>query len=283
MARPFKIGVITDSFRLPATQAVAKAAALGAQGVQVYTVSGAMSPENLDSTARRSFKDLCTRNSVEISALCGDMGGGFLNKEANAEKIRKTRAIIDLAVDLGTTVVTTHIGVIPADSAEPAYGVLRKACGEIAEFARDRGITMAVETGPEKAAVLKRFLDDIGSSGLGVNLDPANLVMVVGDDPVAAARLLGPRIVHTHAKDGRQISPCDPHAIYHGKIEQKDWGKYFQELPLGEGDVQWDAYLQALQEVGYDGYLTIEREVGDDPASDIAAAITFLREKIAQG
>jgi L-ribulose-5-phosphate 3-epimerase len=280
LPKPFKIGVVADCLRLPSDKAVAKAAALGVQGVQVYTVSGAMSPEKLDARGRTNFKELCLRCGVEISALCGDMGGGFRDAQANPNKISRTRAIIDLAVDLGTAVVTTHVGVIPADKADAAYGVLLAACRDIAEYARGRGITLAIETGPEKAATLKAFIDDVDSPGLGVNLDPANLVMVVGDDPVAAVGLLGKLIVHTHDKDGRQVAPCDPHQIYHGGVPPEKWSQYFTELPLGQGDVKWDAYLAALEQVGYTGYLTIEREVGDDPVADIAAAIAFLREKI---
>lgn len=277
--RAFKIGVVADCFRLPIEQAVAKAAELGARGVQVYTVSGAMSPEQLDGAARRTFKDLCARHHVEISALCGDMGGGFRDAAANGQKVSRTKAIIDLAVDLGTSVITTHVGVIPSDVADKAYAVLQAACRQIAEYARGRGVTLAIETGPEKAAVLRRFLDDVDSPGLGVNFDPANLVMVTGDDPVAAVGLLGPRIVHTHAKDGRMNVPCDPHQIYHGGAPHP-WSHYFTELPLGKGDVKWDAYLAALEQAGYKGFLTIEREVGDDPAADIASAIAFLRNKI---
>ena len=276
--RPFKIGVVADCLRLPVEQAVAKAAELGVQGVQVYTVSGAMSPEQLDAPARRKFKELCARHGVEISALCGDMGGGFRDPAANPQKISRTCAIIDLAADLGTSVVTTHVGVVPEDSSDPAYGVLRAACGQIADYACAGGVTLAIETGPEKAVTLKRLLDDVNSPGLGVNLDPANLVMIGGDDPVAAARLLGGRIVHTHAKDGRMVR-FDPYAVYHS-VAPAMWGDYFTELPLGAGDVKWDAYLAALEQVGYKGFLTIEREVGDDPTADIAAAIAFLRDRI---
>jgi len=97
---------------------------------------------------------------------------------------------------------------------------------------------------------------------VAVNLDPANLVMVAGDDPVAAVHTLKDYIVHTHAKDGRMMKGQDPAYV---------------ELPLGEGDVDFKNYLKALGEIGYRGYLTIEREVGDDPEKDIAKAADFLR------
>jgi sugar phosphate isomerase/epimerase len=275
--KTFKIGVIISSFRIPDEQGVLKAAELGAQGIQAYTVSGDMSPEALDAGKRKAFRKLCEDNGLEISALCGDMGGGFRSAADNPEKIAKSKAIVDLAVDLDTNVVTTHIGVVPEDRDDKTRQVMRKACREISDYAADRDVTFAVETGPEKADTLRGFLDDIDSRGLGVNLDPANLVMVVADDPVKAVETLKDYIVHTHAKDGKQLEPCDPVELYHG---EPDWSRYIAEVPLGEGDVDWDAYLAALERIGYDGFLTIEREVGDDPAKDIAAAIAFLKGKM---
>ena len=119
---------------------------------------------------------------------------------------------------------------------------------------------------------------------MGVNLDPANLVMVTGDDPVVAVHNLKDYIVHTHAKDGRMIHYHDPELIYDFfageesvKLAMEDC---FIELPLGEGDVDWPNYIKALKDIGYDGYLTIEREVGADPAKDIAMAVDFLKARI---
>jgi L-ribulose-5-phosphate 3-epimerase len=124
-------------------------------------------------------------------------------------------------------------------------------------------------------------------SGVGVNLDPANLVMVGGHDPVEAVRLLGPYIVHTHAKDGRRLKPCSAAEVYGAfadgtfkALVERLGGDPFIEVPLGEGEVDWDAYLAALRGVGFSGFLTIEREVGDDPAADIAKAVNFLRARI---
>ena len=270
----FKIGVLCDSFRLSVTDNVRKAAEVGAEGIQVYSVKGEMAPENMDAGARKDFKKLCADVGLVISALCGDMGGGFRSAADNPQKVERSKSIVDLAVDLGTSVVTTHIGVVPEDSGSETYKTMLSACREISEYAAEKGVTFAVETGPEKAVTLKGFLDEVGSfardrGGIGVNLDPANLVMVVADDPVAAARTFGDYVVHTHAKDGVQLKP--------GAAGER---AKFNEVPLGEGGVPWDEYLAALREIGYSGFLTIEREVGDDPAADIAQAVRFLREKI---
>jgi sugar phosphate isomerase/epimerase len=108
-------------------------------------------------------------------------------------------------------------------------------------------------------------------------MDPANLVMVTGDDPVQAVHTLKKYIVHTHAKDGRKLFDKDPEAIYGIVMDEIVTDASFIELPLGEGDVPFPAYIQALRDIGYKGFLTIEREVGDQPVKDIEMAVGFLR------
>ncbi len=276
----FSIGVIVDSFRLPIKDAVKKAAEVGAQGIQVYSTRGEMAPENLDAAARAEFKKLVEGNGLVISALCGDLGGGgFSFADRNPEKIEKSKRILDLAKELGTNVVTTHIGVVPEDKSHDRYKVMQEACYELSRYADEIGAHFAIETGPETSAVLKDFLDSLGSTGVGVNLDPANLVMVTGDDPVGAVYNLQKYIVHTHAKDGVQNFVEDPEIVYGLKKRPVDvivTGDSFDEVPLGEGSVPWEGYLKALDDIGYKGFLTIEREVGDNPAEDILKAVRFL-------
>ena len=274
-----------DSFKLPIPDGVRKASELGADGIQVYVVAGEMTPASLDAGRRQAFKKLLADNNLEISALCGDLGGhGFQIPAENADKIARSEAIVDLAVDLGTQVVTTHIGVVPADSSSPIYQNQKLVCQTLGEYAAKRGVTFAIETGPETAERLASFLKDVNSKGIGVNLDPANLIMVQNDDPVQAVYLLRDFIVHTHAKDGVQYKPCDPVRVYdafaEGGVEGLNIGELFNELPLGEGNVDWDRYLAALSEVGYRGYLTVEREVGANPEADIRTAVRFLKAKI---
>ncbi|MGI6356343.1 MAG: sugar phosphate isomerase/epimerase [Lentisphaerae bacterium] len=281
----FKIGVMVDSLRLPIPEGVRKARELGADGIQVYVVDGDMSAEALDASRRREFRQLVSDTGLEISALCGDLGGhGFQIEAENEVKISRSKAIVDLAVDLGTNVVTTHIGVVPPDRNSPVYRNQLKVCKELGEYAAKRGVAFAIETGPEPAKLLASFLDEVNSPGVGVNLDPANLVMVLNDDPGQAVYTLKKYIVHTHAKDGVQYKPCDPVQVYasfaEGGIEGLNIGELFNELPLGEGNVDWDRYLAALSEIGYRGYLTIEREVGANPEADIRTAVNFLKAKI---
>lgn len=279
--KAFKIGVMSDGFRLPPLEGIRKAAQIGAQGVQIYTVSGPMGPDEMTAERRKELRQLVADLGIVISALCGDMGGGFHDAAKNPPKLALSKRIVDLAADLGVPVVTTHIGVTPEDRTCPVYKTLLAACRELADYAASRRITFAIETGPERAVVLKQFLDDIGSTGLGVNLDPANLVMVCADDPVQAVHTLKKYIVHTHAKDGIQLAPGSAEAVYHGESAGLPPAAQFKEVPLGEGQVDWPRYLDALEQIGYTGFLTIEREVGADPAADIARAIEFLRARIA--
>ena len=275
----FPIGIIIDSFRTDIPTAVKKAAECGAQGIQVYSTRGEMAPENLTSEKRKEFLNLVKDNGLTVSALCGDLGGGgFIHKDLNKERVEKSKRIIDLAKDLETDVVTTHIGVVPSDPNHDRYKIMQEACFELAEYADSINAHFAVETGPETSAVLKGFLDSLNSTGVGVNLDPANLVMVTGDDPVDAVHNLKKYIVHTHAKDGKQLFFRDPEIVYGIKKDVIVTDDSFIEVPLGEGSVDFPKYLAALEEIGYKGFLTIEREVGDNPEKDIKSAVNFLKE-----
>lgn len=280
----FPIGVILDSFRTDTRTAIGKAAALGANGVQMYCTKGDNSPENLTPAKRRELLDMIKSNGLCFSALCGDLGEGFFRPERNPELIEKSKRIIDLAKDLETDIVTTHIGVVPEDPNVERYKIMQEACFELSRYADSIGSHFAIETGPETSAVLKTFLDSLHSTGVAVNLDPANLVMVTGDDPVQAVYNLKDYIVHTHAKDGVMLHRTNPEYIYKvtPKPEDLEGIRFFREVPLGEGSVDFKAYLKALEDIGYRGFLTIEREAGEDPSADILIAKNHLLKIISE-
>lgn len=258
-----KIGVMVESFRQDFKTSVEKAAKLGAQGIQAYATDGYLAPENMTSAKIAEVLDIVKSNGLVFSAICGDLGGhGFEDEAENVWKVEKSKKILDLAKKLECNVVTTHIGVVPEiDNAKK--DIMRKACRELAIYADSIGSAFAVETGPETAVTLCSFLDSLGAMGVRVNYDPANLVMLVADDPAKGVLTLAKYIVHTHAKDGVKL------------------GDSYEELPLGKGGVNFDTYLPALKSIGYDGFLTIEREVGDNPEADILMAADFLRAKLA--
>ena len=279
-----KLGVITDCFKKTHETGICEAAKLGLDGVQIYATTGDFSPA-LSQEEKERYKRLLAEQGLVVSALCGDMGGyGFEIEEDNPERVGKIKEIIDLAVEFGAKIVTTHIGVIPDDKAHPRYQAMLRALTECGEYAKTKGVTLAIETGPEKAATLLAFLQDT-KGGVGVNLDPANFVMVTGQDPAEAVYLLKNYIVHTHAKDGVMLDKNqNPAEVYHafavGGVDALNACAGFEEVPLGEGQVDWQAYITALKSIGYDGFLTIERECGNDPAADIAKAVSFLKKVI---
>lgn len=279
-----KIGVITDCFKKSHEEGIVLASELKLDGVQIYATTGEFSPD-LTKEEKEKYKKLLRDNGLVVSALCGDMGGyGFEIEKDNPERIEKTKRIVDLAAEFGAKVVTTHIGVIPSDKSNPRYAVMLDALIKCGLYAKEKGVTLAIETGPETAKTLLSFVEDT-KGGVGVNLDPANFTMVTGQDAVEAVYLLKDYIVHTHVKDGRRLDENqNPTDVYHafavGGVEALNACKGFTELPIGKGDVDWDEYLKALKDIGYDGFLTIERECGDDPVSDIRLAASFIKEKL---
>ena len=279
-----KVGVITDCFKVDTATAIKEAAKLGLSGVQIYATTGSFSPDSLTGEDIEFYKKLLKENNLVISALCADMGGfGFEIEKDNAERVEKTKKIVDLAVKFNCKVLTTHIGVIPADKSVPRYKVMLNALNACGAYAKSKGVTMAIETGPEIAPTLKAFLDDT-TGGVGVNLDPANFAMVTGQNPVEAVYLLKDYIVHTHLKDGIRKGNPVAEKIYHafavGGVEGMFDEGGFEETPVGEGSVDFKNYIKALKDIGYDGFLTIEREVGPNPAEDIKKAKDYIEKFI---
>jgi len=281
----FPIGVMMESLKEDDLTAIKSAQKMGVKGMQMYATHGLHSPEEMSVAKRKELLDMMKSHGLCFSALCGDLGQGFWRAERNPELIEKSKRIIDMAMELETNIVTTHIGVVPNDENNDRYKIMQEACFELSRYADSLNAHFAIETGPETADVLKKFLDSLGSTGVAVNLDPANLVMVTGDDPVKAVYTLRDYIVHTHAKDGIKLHDVPAEMIY-GVIEKPEdvvkLGAAFKEVPLGQGSVDFDNYLKALEEIGYKGFLTIERECGDNPKADIKTAVEFLGAKIGE-
>ena len=282
----FPIGIMIDSLKNDDTDtAIVKAAKLGAKGIQMYSTSGVNAPENLSKERRKDLLKRVKDNGLVFSAICGDLGKGFTDPQLIPSLIEKSKVIMELAKELECDVVTTHIGVVPQDPNHPRYKIMQDACGELCRYADSMGSHFAIETGPETSLTLKNFLDSLGSNGVAVNLDPANLAMVTGDDPVGAVYNLKDYIVHTHAKDGNKLRESNPEFIYQTvhPIPENYFGvKYFEEVPLGTGSVDFEKYLAALDDIGYTGFLTIEREVGENPENDIKTAVDYLNSIISK-
>jgi len=279
-----KIGAMVESFRLDFKSGVEKAASLGVEGIQAYASWGELHIDQMTPAKAKEVLDIVKSNGLVFSAICGDFGVGFTNPEQNAIYVEKSKRVLDFAKSVECDVVTTHIGKVPAEENETKE-IMRRACRELAEYADSMNSAFAVETGPEIGQVLGEFLDSLGAGGVRVNFDPANLVMCVDDRPENALKYLGKYVVHTHAKDGIMLQKKVEEAVKIGGEANEhqamlDMGKKYLELPLGEGDVDFDTYLPALAATGFNGFLTIEREVGENPEKDIELAVKFLREKI---
>ena len=277
----FKIGTLADWFGVGIIEGIRESERCGASGVQLYA-AGEFDPRTVSDAFVREVKDTAEQCHQEIVALCCELGGYGLEKaEDNPRNISYIRECAGLALRLNCRILTTHIGVIPDDKQNPVYQEMVRAGREIGAFLAPLGLTLAIETGPDSAAVLRSYIEDCGP-GIGVNFDPANFVMVGADDELNAVRILSDKIVHTHAKDGVNLIPVTPEYFYHkfaeGDLEWMQTSRICEETPLGRGAVRWDAYLPLLQEIGYDGYLTIEHEIKDG-AREIYDAVSFLKEK----
>lgn len=276
----FKIGTLADWFGVGLIEGIRASEQCGASGVQIYAANE-LHPDTADADFRRKVRRTTLDCHQTVTALCGELGGYGLEKPSdNPQKLDYLKKVITLGEELDCHIVTTHIGVVPDDKNDPVYHVLLDAMGEIGLYAKAHGAVIAVETGPEAIRTLRGLLDEVGS-GVGINYDPANLVMVGADDEVEGVLTADKLIVHTHAKDGFCRNRMAPKDFYHcfaeGGLEWAATAGCTEETPLGQGAVRWIPYLNALRQVGYDGYLTIEREVKDG-AEDIRMAVRFLND-----
>lgn len=280
-----KLGVIAQRFAKPLNEALRIAASTGVDGVQLYAVSPREDLLAATPAGRRELRRMCEDLNLEIFSVCGEVGGfGFREAEANPRNIDKIRRSMDLALDLGCAIVTSHIGVVQ-DAPSPKRAAQQESLRRIGEYAISVGATLAIETGPDRGGRLREFLDELSQPGIGVNLDPGNMAMITGEDPCVSAAALAPYIRHTHLKDGCKYCECDPEKVYaafaSGGIKQlfAEHGAAFMERPIGSGDVDWPRYLAKLRELGLDRYpAVIEREVSPRSVVETRDAVKFLRQ-----
>jgi len=278
----FKIGTLADWFNVGLIEGIKESQRCGAQGVQIYAWNE-LNPLTITAADLKKVKTTAADCKQEITALCAELGGHGLEIAAdNVKKLDYLKSTIGTALELDCNIITTHIGIVPEDITSDKYKIMQEACNQIGAYAKQHGVYVAVETGPEPVSRLTAFIDRC-EGNIAVNYDPANLVMVTNDDEVQGVYTAGSKIVHTHAKDGicNFFAGCETiYGIFaDGGIEALNTvSTYFTETPLGQGNVRWVPYLTALKEVGYQGYLTIEREVGQNAGADIRLAVKFLNQ-----
>jgi sugar phosphate isomerase/epimerase len=253
-----KIGIRLESLGLPLRRALGEVQRLGVRGVQA-DAGGELSPHALSQTGRTAFRHLLQSHNLELTALGCPLRRGLDSPQDQQQRIEHIEAVLGLSVDLGARIAIVQAGRVPEKADDPRAPLLTEALRVLGSHGDRIGAVLALETGLESGAVLGTFLDRFNTGSLGVNLDPANLLMG-GFDPYESARALHSRVVHSNAKDAR-VSGASRTA---------------QEMPLGQGDIDWTCYLAALEEIEYRGWLTVAREGGDNRVADVAAGIGFL-------
>ena len=217
------------------------------------------------------------KTGIEISAFwCGWQGPSIWNFTEGpvtlglippAYRLYRMQTLMkgsDFAGKINVSKLATHAGFIPENPNDADYIGLISALKHIAAYCKSNGQWFLFETGQETPVTLVRTIQDVGSDNLGINLDPANLLMYGKANPVDAVEILGALIKEVHAKDG----------IY--PVNGKTLG---EEKPLGEGRVNFPAFIARLKDIGYEGALTIEREIyGEQQNTDIMRAKKLLED-----
>lgn len=270
MAAKLKIGVLV-SLSENVRDEIKKVHDLGLASCQLCT----WDPEIRTDELARETNKACADYGVEISGLWTGYPGpstwnftegpatiGVVPPEYREMRVAALLDGIEFAKKLGVSDTITHAGFIPENPKDPLYEGTIEALRTVASKAKEYGMHFLFETGQETPVTLLRAMTDIGTGNLGVNLDPANLLMYGKANPIDALDIIGPYVRNVHAKDGEY--PTEPTALG-------------VEKAMGEGRVNFPVLVPKLKSMGYDGPLTIEREIGgDQQITDIKRAISIL-------
>jgi L-ribulose-5-phosphate 3-epimerase len=187
--------------------------------------------------------------------------GGVVPDSTWEENWKNIRVNADLARDLNLRLVTFHAGFLPEDPDTPEFEKLSGRLEQIADHFAERGLNLGLETGQESASSLIALLTKLNRSNVGVNFDPANMILYDKGDPIEALRLLGPWLKQCHLKDANRTRLP---------------GQWGEEVAVSQGEVDWPAFFRVLDEVGFRGDLAIEREAGQQRLADIRTARQFV-------
>jgi L-ribulose-5-phosphate 3-epimerase len=191
--------------------------------------------------------------------------GGVVPDATWPETWKNIQADAEVAQRMGLTLVTFHAGFLPHEDSDPSFAKLLARLRQVADLFAAKKMTVGLETGQEEASTLAAFLKKLDRANVGVNFDPANMILYDKGDPVAALRTLGPWVKQCHMKDA---------------VRTKKPGTWGEEVRLGTGQVDWKGFFVALDAIGFKGNLNIEREAGKERVADIRAAREYL-EKLA--
>lgn len=269
-----RIAACSWSLRTESPDALADALArCGLSAVQLALVPSVTEP----AVWGRAIERLRARGISVVSGMLATVGedystlqaiertGGIRPTETWERNQELARAVAAIAGDAGVPLVTFHAGFLPHDRAHPERRVLVDRLRTVADVFAARGVRVAFETGQEQADTLVEALADIAHPNVGVNFDPANMILYGMGDPVAAIRTLAPHVVQVHVKD------AVPTAV------PGTWGR---EVVAGTGAVDWPAFLAAVRNLPRAVDLVIEREAGPTREADIQAAVALIRKSI---
>jgi L-ribulose-5-phosphate 3-epimerase len=229
-------------------------------------------------TAAR-IKSVAAANKIEITAVwCGWEGPkvwdfvqgpltlGLVPAQYRAVRLEGLMRGAEFTAWLGVRDMVTHVGYMPEDPNQPLYADVIAALKQLAGRCRELGLRFLFETGQETPVTILRAIEDIGLDNVGVNLDPANLILYGKANPVDALDVFGRYVWGVHAKDG--LYPTTGRELGH-------------EVALGDGKVDFPRLIARLKELGYNGALTIEREIeGEEQIRDILRAKDLLESLI---
>jgi sugar phosphate isomerase/epimerase len=190
---------------------------------------------------------------------------GLVPRDTRAARVKEMKEIADFAKMLGCRCVALHLGFVPHDVTDPLYAEVIDVARDICDHCQANGQALHLETGQETADGLVKFIEDVKRDNLFINFDPANMILYGTGEPIEALRKVGKYVRSIHCKDGKWA-----------KNPGQEWG---QEVPLGDGDVGMENYLRTLKEIGYEGPLTIEREIPQEPErqkAEIGHAVRLL-------
>jgi sugar phosphate isomerase/epimerase len=190
---------------------------------------------------------------------------GLTPRETRAARTVELKEIADFARELGVDVVGMHLGFVPHDRNDADYRELLDITRDVCDHCKRNGQALHLETGQEPVDVLIAFLDDVERDNIFVNFDPANMILYGAGEPIPSLEALGPRVHSIHCKDATWSDQPG-----------ETWGR---EVPLGEGNVDFEAFVKTLKKIGYTGPLTIEREIPQEPErqkAEIGRAIELL-------
>jgi sugar phosphate isomerase/epimerase len=189
--------------------------------------------------------------------------GGIAPEVTWQQNLKNFSAAAAIAKKMGLRLVTFHAGFLPAEESHPTFAKMRERLDTVADIFMVQNILLGLETGQETASELAALLHKLNHPNIGVNFDPANMLMYDKGDPVKALHTLAPWIRQVHIKDARRT---------------KTPGTWGEEVVVGKGEVDWRGFFTTFKHVVFNVNLVIEREFGGTRAADIRAAHDFIRK-----